>query len=269
MSTECTQTSFIFEPHGRRDVVARFDGGAITSDAGALLLRQVDQRLNLLPRLAACFHDRRDPQRIEHSVEQFISQRVYALALGYEDLNDHHELRRDPLLALLAGKTDLEGRERKREQDRGKALAGKSTLNRLERSTESTDRYKKIRCDFERVDRLLVDLFVEAHPTPPEQIVLDVDATDTPLHGNQQGRFFHGYYNHYCYLPLYIFSVEQLLCARQREANQDPAVGAQPELERIVEQIREVWPQVRIVVRGDAGFSSEALMSWCEANGVD
>ncbi|MFQ5668463.1 MAG: IS1380 family transposase [Candidatus Binatia bacterium] len=269
MSTECTQTSFVFEPHGRRQVVARFDGGAITSDAGALLLRQVDQRLDLLPRLAACFHDRRDPQRIEHSVEQLVSQRVYALALGYEDLNDHDELRSDPLLALLAGKTDLDGRERKREQDRGKALAGKSTLHRLERSTESADRYKKIRCDFDGVDRLLVDLFIEAHPTEPEEIILDVDATDTPLHGRQEGRFFHGYYNHYCYLPLYIFSGEHLLCARQREANQDPAAGLQPELERIVEQIREAWPGVRLVVRGDSGFGREELMSWCEANGVE
>ena len=161
MSTECTQTSFVFEPHGRREVVACCDGDAITSDAGALLLRQVDQQLDLLPRLAACFDDRRNPQRIEHSVEQLVSQRVYALALGYEDLNDHDELRSDPLLALLAGKTDLEGRERKREQDRGKPLAGKSTLNRLERSTESPDRYKKIRCDFDRVDRLLRELLDE------------------------------------------------------------------------------------------------------------
>ena len=222
-----------------------------------------------MPRLAACFDDRRDPQRIEHSVEQLVSQRVYALALGYEDLNDHDELRSDPLLALLAGKKDLEGRERKREQDRGKALAGKSTLNRLERSTQSPDRSKKIGCDFERVDRLLVELFVEAHPTEPEEIILDLDATDTPLHGRQEGRFFHGYYNHYCYLPLYIFSGEHLLCARQRESNQDAAAGAQPEVERIVKQIREVWPQVRIVVRGDAGFCREELMSWCEANGVD
>jgi hypothetical protein len=269
MSTECNQTSFVFEPHGRREVVARFDGGAITSDAGALLLRQVDQRLNLLPRLAACFEDRRDPQRIEHSVEQLVSQRVYALALGYEDLNDHDELRSDPLLALLAGKKDLEGRERKREQDRGKPLAGKSTLNRLERSTESADRYKKIRCDFERVDRLLVDLFVEAHATPPEEIILDVDATDTALHGRQEGRFFHGYYNHYCYLPLYIFAGEHLLCARQRVSNQDAAAGSQPEVERIVKQIRDVWPQVRIIVRGDSGFGREELMSWCEANGVE
>ena len=267
--TECTQSSFSFGKHFRRQVSAQFDGGVISSDGGALLLREVDRRINLLPRLAACFEDLRDPRRIEHRVQELVSQRVYALALGYEDLNDHDELRRDPLLALLAGKSDLQGQQRQQERDRGKPLAGKSTLQRLERTTDGVDRYKKIRCDSEAIDRLLVEVFVEAHSQEPAEIILDIDATDTPLHGQQEGRFFHGYYGHYCYLPLYIFSGQHVLCARQRVSNQDAAEGSLAELKRIVAQIREVWPQVKIIVRGDSGFCRDELMSWCEANGVD
>ena len=267
--TECSQSSLSFARHFRRQVSAQFDGGVISSDGGALLLREVDRRINLLPRVVACFEDRRDPQLIEHQVGELVSQRVYALALGYEDLNDHDELRSDPVLALLAGKSDLEGQKRKQERDRGKPLAGKSTLHRLERTTDGVDRYKKIRCDSEAIDRLLVDVFVEAHPEPPEEIILDIDVTDTPLHGQQEGRFFHGYYRHYCYLPLYIFCGQHLLCARQRVSNQDAAAGSVEELERIVAQIREAWPEVRIIVRGDSGFCRDELMSWCEENGVD
>lgn len=269
MSTKCSQTSFGFAKHFRRQVVARFDGGAITSDAGALLLRETDQRIDLLRRFAACFEDRRDPNRSEHRVRELVSQRIYGLALGYEDLNDHDQLRWDPLLALVAGKADLTGQERKQERDRGKPLAGKSTLNRLERSSDGIDRYKKIRCEMAAVDRLLVDVFLEAHPQPPAEIILDLDVTDTPLHGRQEGRFFHGYYSHYCYLPLYMFCGEHLLCARQRVSHQDAAAGAVEEIERIVEQIRAAWPAVRIIVRGDSGFCREELMSWCEAHGVD
>ena len=267
--TECSQSSFSFSKHFRRQVSAQFDGGVISSDGGALLLREVERRIKLLPRLAACFEDRRDPQRIEHQVGELVSQRVYALALGYEDLNDHDELRRDPLLALLAGKSDLAGQQRKQERDRGKPLAGKSTLNRLEGTTDGEDRYKKICCDSEAIDRLLVDVFVEAQPQEPAEIIVDIDATDTPLHGQQEGRFFHGYYGHYCYLPLYMFSGQHLLCARQRVANQDAAEGSVAELNRIVAQIREVWPEVKIIVRGDSGFCRDELMSWCEANGVE
>ncbi len=178
-------------------------------------------------------------------------------------------MRRDPLLALLAGKSDLQGQQRQQERDRGKPLAGKSTLNRLERTTDGLDRYKKIRCASEAIDRLLVEVFVEAHPQEPAEIILDIDATDTPLHGQQEGRFFHGYYGHYCYLPLYIFSGQHVLCARQRVSNQDAAAGSVAELKRIVAQIRDVWPQVRIIVRGDSGFCRDELLSWCEANGVD
>ena len=267
--TECSQSSFTFAKHNRRQVSARFDGGVISSDGGALLLREVDRRIKLLPRLAFCFEDRRDRRRIEHRVGELVSQRVYGLALGYEDLNDHDELRRDPVLALLAGKSDVSGQQRRRERDRGQPLAGKSTLNRLERTTDGVDRYQKIRCDSEAIDRLLVEVFVEAHPQEPAEILLDVDATDSPLHGQQEGRFFHGYYGHYCYLPLYIFSGEHVLCARQRVSNQDAAAGSVAELERIVAQIRAAWPEVKIILRGDSGFCREELLSWCEENQVD
>ena len=269
LSTECTQSSFTFAKHFRRQVSARFDGGVISSDGGALLLREVDQRIKLLPRLAACFEDGRDPRRIEHRVGELVSQRVYGLALGYEDLNDHDELRRDPVLALLAGKSDVSGRQRRRERDRGQPLAGKSTLQRLERTTDGVDRYQKVRCVSEAIDRLLVDVFVEAHSQEPSEVLLDIDATDTPLHGQQEGRFFHGYYRHYCYLPLYIFSGEHVLCARQRMSNQDAAAGAAEELERIVAQLRAVWPKVKIILRGDSGFCRDELLSWCEENKVD
>lgn len=269
MQTQCNQVEFEFSKHYRRRVTARFDGGHVSSDGGALLLREVDRRLGLLDRLASCFTDHRDPTRIEHSVEELVKQRVYAIGLGYEDVNDHDELRHDRLLALLAGKRDLTGKERKQQRDRGKALAGKSTLNRLERTTDGADRHKKIVCEFEAVDKLLTDAFIEAQCEPPDEIVLDLDVTDTPLHGEQEGRFFHGYYRHYCYLPLYIFAGEHLLCARQRTANQDGAAGSLEEVQRIVKQLRSVWPRVRIIVRADSGFCREQLLTWCEEQGVD
>lgn len=256
--TECTQTSFEFQAHFSRAVRAQFDGGTMTSDAGGLLLRETDRRLQLLPRLAQCFLDGRDPARIEHSVAEMVAQRVYGLALGYEDLNDHEQLRRDPLLQLLAGKSALE-----------EPLAGKSTLNRLELSTGTPDRYKKITFWKQAIDQLLVKVFLEAHSTPPEHMVLDVDTTGVALHGDQEGRFFHGYYDHYCYLPLYIFCGEHLLCARLRPANIDAAAGSLAEIRGIVEQIRQRWPQVRITLRGDSGFCRDELMDWCENNGVD
>jgi hypothetical protein len=241
--------------------VADFDGGTLTSDGGALLLRQVDRRIQLLPRLARCFTDFRSPERIEHGVEQMLAQRVYGLALGYEDLNDHDQLRHDPLMNVLSGKRELRA-----------ALASKSTLCRLERTPDSDveqQRYKKVRYDQQAIDRLLVQLFVESKPTAPSQIVIDLDFTDTPLHGHQQGRFFHGFYDHYCYLPLYIFCADQLLCVRLREANQDASAGSLEEIQRIVAQIREPWGEVRIVLRADSGFCREELMRWCEDNGVE
>jgi hypothetical protein len=230
----------------------------MTSDAGGLLLRETDRRLNLLGRLAECFLDGRNPLRIQHRVAEMVSQRVYALALGYEDVNDHEQLRTDPVLKLLAGKENLED-----------PLAGKSTLNRLELSAGTPDRYKKITFWKQGIDELLVDVFVEAHRQAPEEIVLDIDTTDVTLHGEQEGRFFHGYYDHYCYLPLYMFSGEHLLCARLRRANIDAAAGSLAEIQRIIEQIRQHWPEVRIILRGDSGFCRDELMSWCEDHRVD
>jgi hypothetical protein len=240
-------------------VEAGFTAGQVTSDGGALLLRQADRKINLLPRLAACFSDGRAPLLITHQLSEMLARRIYGLALGYEDLNDHEQLRSDPLFGLLAGKRELEA-----------PLAGKSTLNRLE-LVGRTGRYHKIGYAAESIDRLLGDLYIESHAAMPQQIVLDLDATDIPLHGHQPERFFHGYYDSYCYLPLYIFADDQLLCARLRPANQDAAAGAVEEVSRIVKQLRQRWPEVKIVVRADSGFCREELMAWCEAeeNKVD
>lgn len=267
--TECNQSGFEFATHFSREVTAGFDGGTITSDGGALLLRQVDRRINLLGRLAACFTDHRRPELIEHGVGEMVSQRVYGLALGYEDLNDHDQLRRDPLFALLAGKRDVTGQDRRCREDRGKALAGKSTLNRLEQAARQPDRYHKIQYSAAAMDELLVNIFLEAHRQMPPQVVLDLDSTDVPLHGDQERRFFHGYYDSYCYLPLYIFCGDHLLCARLRPADIDGAKGAAWEVRRLVRRIRQRWPGVRILVRADSGFCRERLMRWCERHDVD
>jgi hypothetical protein len=267
--TECNKDQLEFHGLGRRQVVAEFNGGLLSSDGGGLLLRETEERTGILQRLAAQFVDYRDPETIEHTVKDLISQRVLAIALGYEDLNDHQELRQDPLLATLVGKLDPTGESRERIRDKGKALASASTLNRLELTRSDAtakERYKKIVAMPDGMDRLLVELFVESYDTAPEEIWLDLDATDDPLHGEQEGRFFHGYYGHYCYLPLYIFSGEHLLCARLRESNIDGAAGSVEELERIVGQIREYWPDTRIIIRGDSGFCREEIMAWCEAN---
>lgn len=256
--TECIQSSFGFQAHYAREVVAEFDGGTISSDGGILLLREADQRVNLLPRLAECFLDGRAQSRVEHTVEEMLGQRIYGLALGYEDINDHERLREDPLFGLLAGRKDLD-----------RALAGKSTLNRLELGTGITDRYKKITFWKEGIDELLVKLFLEAEAKTPDRLILDLDTTDLTLHGNQEGRFFHGYYDSYCYLPLYIMCGQHVLCARLREANRDGSAGSLEEIRRVVGQIRTAWPEVQIVLRGDSGFCRDELMSWCEDNGVD
>jgi hypothetical protein len=272
VDAHCSTPQLTFQPHPGRPIVASFDGGHLSSDGGALLLGEVEQRTGILRRLADCFTDHRDPDAIEHTKGQLLAQRVFALALGYEDLNDHDDLRLDPLLAALVGKADPTGQSRARDQDRGKALAGKSTLNRLELTppdATATSRYKKIVADPAAIERLFVDVFLQAHPSPPAQIVLDLDATDDPVHGHQEGRFYHGYYGHYCYLPLYIFCGEHLLVAKLRQANQDAAAGCVDEVARLVTAIRQAWPDVRILIRADSGFCREALMAWCEANGVD
>ena len=270
-TTECSQTSFAFATESRQEVVARFDGGMITTEAGGLLLHKVEQKTGILRQFAGCFRDHRDPDRTEHRVGELVRQRVYALALGYEDLNDHDQLRADPLLGLLSGKADVEGKQRRREQDRGKAGAGKSTLNRLELTpadADETARYKKIVLDTGAVDDLLVDLYIQRQPRQLQRIVLDLDATDDPLHGHQEGRFFHGYYDEYCYLPLYIFIDEQLLCVRLRQSNIDASEGAREEVERIVQRLRRVWPEAEILLRADSGFCRDEIMSWCEDNRV-
>jgi len=269
MGTECTTEQMEFQQLGRRLVIGRFDGGKISSDAGGVILREVESRFQILKRLAGCFRDYRDEERIEHSLESLIRQRVYGMALGYEDLNDHDSLRHDPLMGLLSEKRDPSGMDRVRAKDQGKPIAGKSTLNRLELTPEHANeksRYKKIVADEKAVDELMVAVFIQSHETAPSEIVLDVDATDDPLYGNQEGKFFHGYYAEYCYLPLYIFCGEHLLCARLRRADEDPASGVLPELSRIVEQIRAVWPEVRIIVRGDSGFCRDEIMRYCEQN---
>jgi hypothetical protein len=272
MPTECSGRSFDLQPLGSREVTARFDGGTITSDAGGLLLREVEAQTGLLSDLARCFDDFRDPELIEHSVEELIKQRVFALALGYEDLVDHDQLRVDPLLATLVGKEDVTGEKRVDPRDRGKPLAGKSTLNRLELTPARASvksRYKKIVSRQHDLAKWFVEAFLRLTPTPPEEIVLDLDATDDPLHGHQAGRFFHGYYDSYCYLPLYIFCGAHLLLAKLRPADIDASAGSVKQVAWIVERIRQEWPSVRIILRGDSGFCRENLMAWCAENGVD
>ena len=256
-----------FQHLGRRAVIGRFDGGMISSDGGAVLLREVDRRTGISERLARCFQDYRKQERIEHPVLSMIRQRICGIALGYEDLNDHDRLRYDVVMGVLTEKDEPGGSDRVRRRDQGKPIAGKSTLNRLELTPEQANeksRYKKIVADGAAIDELMVALFVESYSRAPSQIVLDIDATDDPLHGQQQGRYFHGYYAEYCYLPLYIFCGEHLLCARLRRADEDPASGVLLELGRIVEQIRAAWPEVRIIIRGDSGFCRDEIMRYCE-----
>jgi len=257
LMTECSQEVFQFAPHFSRRVECGFTAGRVSSDGGALLLRQTERKIGLVDRLASCFIDKRRPDRVKHRVGEMLAQRIVGLALGYEDLNDHEQLRHDPLMAVLSGKRALD-----------EPLAGKSTLNRLE-LPGGAKRYHKVDYKAAKIDALLCDLFVESHARAPEQVVLDLDATDIPLHGHQPERFFHGFYDSYCYLPLYIFAGDQLLCARLRPANQDAAKGALDEVKRIVAHLRASWPEARIVLRADSGFCREELMAWCEENKTD
>jgi len=263
MATECNRDLFGYERVEGRQVVAAFDGGQITSDAGALLLGAANRAIGLVRRLAGCFADGRCQELVEHRVGTMVMQRICGIALGYEDLVDHDELRHDPVLATLVGKLEA------RRADCA-PLAGKSTLNRLEHAPAAAlDRYHRIGHDPAAIEGLFVALFLEAHARPPERIILDLDATDDPLHGHQEGRFFHGYYDCYCYLPLYVFCGRHLLVAKLRRANIDASAGAVDEIARIVAQIRASWPSVEIVLRADSGFARDELMAWCEANHVD
>ena len=238
-----------------RKVFIDFKGGKTSSNGGAALLREIEAICNILKRLSHCFHDYRDQSRVTHSVLSMLTQRIIAICCGYEDINDHEELRNDPVLQLCC--------------ERLNALAGKSTLNRLELSANIVDRYKKIVADFMAIDKLLVRLFMESFRKEPKEIVLDIDITDDPLHGDQEGKFYHGYYRGYCYAPSYIFCGRHLLGCRLRVSNQDSAAGAKQEIERIVSQIRRKWKKTRIIIRGDSGFCRENLMKWCEDNRVD
>jgi hypothetical protein len=269
MQTECRAVQLEFQTFGSRRVEGAFDGGHQSSDSGLLLLREVAVRTGLIGRFACYFHDHRRPERIEHTVEQLLGQRVLGQALGYEDLNDHDRLRDDPLLALAAGKSDLAGAERRQARDRGHALAGRSTLNRLERTAAEPSRYHRIVHDTRAIEDGFVDHFLDAHEPAPSRIVLDLDATDDPLYGEQEGRFFHGYYRHYCYLPLYIFCGGFVLWSELRRSNLDAAAGTVEALQRIVGRIRTRWPEVEIWIRADSGFARESILAWCEANGVE
>lgn len=273
--TECNkgghEQKLVFSPVGRRDVEVDFTAGQVSSDAGSLLLREADLRLGLSERLARCFTDHRDPELVEHQLSELISQRVYGLALGYEDLNDHDSLSRDPLLATAVGKRDPVGRFRLA-KNQGQGLASASTLGRVERTkadASADSRYEKVVCNFDALREQFVQVFIESQDSAPARLVLDVDPTDIELHGNQEQRFFHGYYGHHCYLPMYIFCGDYPLAAKLRPANIDGSLGVVELLQPIVEQLRAAWPQVHLIVRADSGFCREELMSWCEAQRID
>ena len=272
MKTECNSSQIEFEGVGTRKLVASFDAEHISSDGGLVLLHRVDQRFGLMRRFANCFVDHRDPELIEHELEELLRQRVFGISCGYEDLNDHAALRDDPLLAAVVGKSDPLGRDRREKKDKGHPLASPSTLNRLELTPADAtvdSRYRKVVYDAEKIADLFVDTFLDAHLKRPKEIVLDLDATDDLIHGTQEGRFFHGYYGNYCYLPLYIFVGNFLLCAKLRTSNIDASAGSLDEVKRIVARIQKRWPKTKFVLRADSGFARDAIMTWCEENDVD
>ena len=272
LNTHCKSDRIELQGPGRRILTADFDGGHLTTDGGVVALQQIDQKLQIMRRFADCFVDARESGRVEHSVEELLRQRVFGLALGYEDLNDHDQLRLDPLLAMAVGKRDVVGKKRKHTRHQGAALAAKSTLNRLDfamGADAAEDRYHRIAADPEAIERFFTECFLDSFTEAPDQLILDFDATDNPIHGQQEGRFFHGYYGHYCYLPLYVFCGRHVLCAKLRRSNIDACDGSLEVLQDLVEQIRDRWPNVDILIRADSGFARDWLMSWCEKNGVD
>ena len=272
MKTDCNSSQIEFEGVGSRKLVASFDAEHITSDGGLVLLHRVDRRFGLLKRFGNCFVDHRDPELIEHEAEELLRQRVFGICCGHEDLNDHAALRDDPLLAAVVGKADPLGRDRREKKDQGHPLASPSTLNRLELTpadATADSRYRKVVYDAEKIADLFVDVFLDANPRWPKEIVLDLDSTDDLIHGTQEGRFFHGYYGNYCYLPLYIFAGDFLLCAKLRTSDIDGSAGSLDEVKRIIARIQKRWPKTRFVLRADSGFARDEIMAWCEANDVD
>ena len=271
--THCKTEDLEFKGAGRRRITARFDGGMITSDAGVLLLKELEDRLGIIERLAECFDDYREPNWVEHSVEELLRQRIFALALGYEDLSDHQTLRSDTALAVGCDKSDPESNDRARAEDKGNALGSPSTLNRLELGVVdggADDRYKKIVCDLAKVEALLVELWLDSlEDDPPGCVVIDLDATDVALHGDQEDKFYHGYYGHYCYLPLYIFCGDWLLSSLLRFAGRDTAANCLRPLEMLVDALQWRFPSTQIIIRGDSGFARNHIFSWCEQWGVD
>jgi hypothetical protein len=249
--TECNGLPLTFSSLGRKKIQADFTGGHLTSDAGAVLLREVDKRLGLVEALAGCFSDPRDPAKTRHTLRTLLAQRVFAIAMGYEDLNDHDQLRHDPLVKLLT----------ERRIDQPQPLASASTLcrweNRIDRPT------------LLRMAAVFVQQFIASHQQAPEQLVLDFDATDDRVHGQQEGRFFHGYYDHYCFLPLYVFCGDQLLAAYLRPSKIDGAKHSRAILKLLVEHFRRIWPEVKIVVRADSGFCRWRMLRWCDRHHVD
>jgi hypothetical protein len=263
METDCSATQLVFEGFEGRQVVGGFDGGAVTSNGGAPLAREADLAIGLTEKVTRCFRDLRNPAFVVHQLDTLLAQRIHGLVLGYEDLNDHDELRRDPALGLLSDTLEPK-------HDGVETLAGKSTLNRLEHGLlNGASRYCKIDVDDAALEQVFIDLFIAAHETAPKRLILDFDATDDPLHGTQEGRFFHGYYRSYCYLPLYVFCGRHLLVAKLRRANIDASAGSREELARIVAALRKAWPEVEIWIRADSGFARDELMTWCEANRVE
>ena len=269
--TDCRSQPLLFPELTTRPIAVDFTAGHVSSDGGSVLLARLDRSYGYLQRLVTCFTDHRDPQRIEHELLSLLRQRTYGLALGYEDLNDHDTLCTDALLASLCGKADPLGQDRVRRRDRGKPLCGKSTLNRLELTRADADekaRYQKIVADFDRLENYFIDEYVRHLPKDTARVTLDLDATDDPLHGQQEGRFFHGYYGGYCYLPLYIFDGDWPILAWLRTSDRDASAGALDKVKKIVAALRRRFPHLRIRLRADSGFCRDELMVWCELNQV-
>ena len=263
MPTDCSAPQLVFEGFDGRQVVGGFDGGAVSSNGGAVALREADRAIGLTAKVARCFTDTRCQELVVHEVETLVAQRIHGIALGYEDVNDHDELRHDPVLALLSDTLTPKRAD-------CATLAGKSTLNRLELSLKGqASRYHKIGADETKLAQVFLDIWVAAYTSAPKRIILDLDATDDPVHGNQEGRFYHGYYRCYCYLPLYIFDGRHLLVSKLRKADMDASAGSREEVARIVSHARKAWPDVEIWLRADSGFARDELMRWCEENSVE